>query len=367
LANTIKNKFTAPRLTEFSPKDLVIDVKNGHLYYKSNKSVFKVVGNLFSTVVNGRSIEVEEDLSIGGAEDTQVLFNNNSSGIPIDGVSDFTLTTDVELSSQGVVLGTVARLNVGAINITGNSLLSTINNTVIGGALSQTAGQIVAGTPAQAFFTQAEFGPQVNQNSSLLPHISSTSGEELHLTSEGNPLGSTTGGAIKIRKGFYSIFNVIHPKVEVRGGLFVGPGTPVTSNISGQDITLPSNPGNIKATEDVIAFASDKRLKENIVNIDNPLQKIKQLRGVYFDWKDKTKELGFNPTVKKNEIGMIAQEVEAVIPQAITNAPFDESYEGTDREKYKTIKYDRLIPLLVECINKQQEQIDELKKQIENG
>lgn len=82
MANTIKNKFTAPRLTEFSPKDLVIDVKNGHLYYKSNKSVFKVVGNLFSTIKNGKIIEVDEDLSIGGAEDTQVLFNNNSTGTP---------------------------------------------------------------------------------------------------------------------------------------------------------------------------------------------------------------------------------------------------------------------------------------------
>ena len=61
---------------------------------------------------------------------------------------------------------------------------------------------------------------------------------------------------------------------------------------------------------------------------------------------------------------MIAQEVEAVIPQAIDTAPFDASYEGTDREKYKTIKYDRLIPLLVECVNEQQKQIDNLTNQI---
>ena len=357
MANTIKNKFTAPRLTEFSPKDLVIDVKNGHLYYKSNKSVFKVVGNLFSTVKNGKIIEVEDDLSIGGAENTQVLFNNTEEGIPIDGVSDFTLETVKEVSSQGVILGVAAKLNVGAVNITGNSFLSTINNTVIGGALSQTAGQIVADSPTQAFFTQAEFGPQVNQNSSLLPHITSKSGEQLHISSDGKTYTATAGGAIKIDKEPDVNKSNLSPKVNIRGGLLVE-----AANAPGSGL---NNPGNIKATEDVIVFASDRRLKENIVNIENPLQKIKQLRGVYFDWKDKTKELGFNPTVKKNEIGMIAQEVEAVIPQAITNAPFDESYEGTDREKYKTIKYDRLIPLLVECINKQQEQIDELKKQIE--
>lgn len=359
MANTIKNKFTAPRLTEFSPKDLVIDVKNGHLYYKSNKSVFKVVGNLFSTIKNGKIIEVDEDFSIGGAEDTQVLFNNTSEGIPIDGVSDFTLTTVQLFGDQGVPQGTAARLNVGAINITGNSLDSAINNTVIGGVLNNN--QITSGTPTRAFFTQVEFGPQVILDGALLPHITSKSGEQLHISTDGETYAATTGGAIKVDKEPVANKSNIVPKVNIKGGLLVEAGNP----IPGQLVSGLNNPGNIKAVEDVIAFASDKRLKENIVNIENPLQKIKQLRGVYFDWKDKTKELGFYPTLKKNEIGMIAQEVEAVIPQAITSAPFDESYEGTDREKYKTIKYDRLIPLLVECINKQQEQIDELKKQIE--
>ena len=60
---------------------------------------------------------------------------------------------------------------------------------------------------------------------------------------------------------------------------------------------------------------------------------------------------------------MIAQEVEKVIPQAIDIAPFDE-YKGTERENYKTIKYDRIIPLLVECIKEQQKQINKLQKQI---
>ena len=61
---------------------------------------------------------------------------------------------------------------------------------------------------------------------------------------------------------------------------------------------------------------------------------------------------------------MIAQEVEKVIPQAIEIAPFDDDYKGKERENYKTIKYDRLIPLLVECIKEQQKQINNLQKQI---
>ena len=128
--------------------------------------------------------------------------------------------------------------------------------------------------------------------------------------------------------------------------------------IEGDLIAKPkgSNFGKVMAENDVIAFASDKRLKENIIKISNPLDKIQQVRGVYFDWNQKSKEKGFRAAREKNEIGMIAQEVEQIIPQAIEPAPFN--------KEYKTIKYDRLIPLLVECIKDQQKQIDELKSKI---
>ena len=72
MANKIKNKYEAPKSTEFTPRDLIVDVKNGHLYYKSNYAVYRVTGTLFST-----NVEVITDLSIGLADNTQVLFNNN--------------------------------------------------------------------------------------------------------------------------------------------------------------------------------------------------------------------------------------------------------------------------------------------------
>ena len=159
-------------------------------------------------------------------------------------------------------------------------------------------------------------------------------------------------------------------RIRLKNASLVGTSTvAVCINLKGNTKVLSNGTqtGIMSAANDVVAFASDKRLKENIVNISSPLEKIKQLRGVYFDWKEKTdegesiKDLGFIPPIQKGEIGMIAQEVEKVIPQAITDAPFDEREEG---DKYKTIKYDRLIPLLVECINEQQKQIDELKNKI---
>ena len=49
MANKIKNKFSAPRVTEFGTKDMVVDVKNGRLYYKSNYAVYEIKGSIFST------------------------------------------------------------------------------------------------------------------------------------------------------------------------------------------------------------------------------------------------------------------------------------------------------------------------------
>jgi hypothetical protein len=102
----------------------------------------------------------------------------------------------------------------------------------------------------------------------------------------------------------------------------------------------------------VTAYASDERLKENITPINNAVEKVKQLRGVTFDWKDDCEDKGFMPTMK-HETGVIAQEVQKVIPDAAVPAPFDEDY--------LTVKHEKIIPVLIEAVKEQQEQIEELK------
>ena len=109
--------------------------------------------------------------------------------------------------------------------------------------------------------------------------------------------------------------------------------------------------GSFAATADVTAYASDERLKTNIVKIDSAVEKIKQLRGVTFDWIDDVEEKGFEPSAK-HETGVIAQEVQKVIPDAVVPAPFD--------PEYWTVKHEKIIPVLIEAIKEQQEQIDKL-------
>jgi hypothetical protein len=99
-------------------------------------------------------------------------------------------------------------------------------------------------------------------------------------------------------------------------------------------------------------ITSDKRLKKNIQQISDALNKVLALRGVEFEWINNYQDTSFD---NSRNIGLIAQEVEKVIPEVV----------DTDKVGYKSVHYGNLVALLVEAIREQQGQIDELKKVIE--
>jgi len=135
-----------------------------------------------------------------------------------------------------------------------------------------------------------------------------------------------------------------------------------STNIGSLIASIGDGDNNMRSTADIIAYASDKRLKENVINIPNALDKIKQINGVYFDWKDKTKELGFNPS-QKNDVGVIAQEIQAILPEVVTLAPFDyELGKSKSGENYLTVKYDKLAPLFIEAIKELNQKVEDQQK-----
>ncbi len=177
-----------------------------------------------------------------------------------------------------------------------------------------------------------------------------------------------------IGTGDYAIYNT-----QQSNGIALYDGTGgVEIHYNGSTVLEADSNGGIKvtgqlsATGDVVAYSSDERLKENIKPIENAVDKIKQLKGVTFDWNEKSQELGFEPSTKTNDVGVIAQDVEAVFPQLVHLAPFDigsdEEGKATSRtgEDYKTVNYARLTAVLIEAVKEQQKQIDELKEII-NG
>ena len=117
----------------------------------------------------------------------------------------------------------------------------------------------------------------------------------------------------------------------------------------GLGITPTNTAGRFEASNDIVAYStSDKRWKNNIVKIDSPLEKISQISGVEFDWIE-DEPLHGN---KGHDVGVIAQEIELVIPEAVQ----------TRESGMKAVQYDKIIPLLIESIKEQQKQIDELKE-----
>ena len=141
-----------------------------------------------------------------------------------------------------------------------------------------------------------------------------------------------------------------------RTSLGVGTGNDVQFDSFGVGTAASGTTGEIRATNDVTAFySSDVSLKENITNIPNPLEAIKKLNGVLFDWKksyidQRGGEDGY--FVRKKDVGVIAQEVEKVLPEAVAQRS----------DGIKAVKYDRLTCLLIEAVKKLSDQVDSLTK-----
>jgi hypothetical protein len=114
----------------------------------------------------------------------------------------------------------------------------------------------------------------------------------------------------------------------------------VSGAISVADVTAT---GNITAPN-LYAY-SDESLKTDIVRINDAIEKVQALNGVYFTWKKNNQK----------SMGLIAQQVEAVEPVVVTNTP----------EGFKAVNYASLVGLLVEAIKDQQIQIEDLKDRID--
>ena len=89
---------------------------------------------------------------------------------------------------------------------------------------------------------------------------------------------------------------------------------------------------------------SDIRLKTNIKPIEDPLNKVLQIEGVSFNWKEDNRPA----------LGVVADQIENILPELV---------HGDDP---KTVNYNGLVGLLIECVKNQQKQIDELKDQLNN-
>lgn len=151
--------------------------------------------------------------------------------------------------------------------------------------------------------------------------------------------------------------------VDIQGAFNAGAGDfSGTLDVDG-DLTIKNNSsnlirlqqvgGNIIATGNVTTKGtiSDIRLKENIVRLNNSLEKVSQINGYTFNYKDRPDE---------TMPGVIAQEIEKVLPEVV----YDFEQEN---ETYKAVRYANIVPLLIEAIKDLKGKVDELETQINKG
>ena len=224
-------------------------------------------------------------------------------------------------------------------NITDDGSTITLgSNTYVNGALS------VGGSVLQTI--EGNFGITSAGSISLL---TAGGGDGVVIAANGN---TTIYGAVALES--------IPTAATSTSALVVGDSNVVSQRALGSDAFTSTDQAtnttsdvtfnSVSATADIVAYASsDKRLKDNILPIENPLQKINSIGGYSFDWNVEKQHI-----YKGKDYGVIAQEIEEILPELV----------DTRENGYKAVKYDKLVSLLIEGIKELSTEVEQLKQQI---
>lgn len=180
--------------------------------------------------------------------------------------------------------------------------------------------------------------------------------DALRAAVNGTPYGfgdSLLLGNIETATGFFSSgLHINGASLGIRAKDTQNPSNPIEIKIASSTDGTGSFivTGNLKATGEVTAYFSDERLKKDITPITGALDKVMAISGYTYKSNERAEELGVGRI--DNQIGLLAQEVEAVMPELVTSSAI---------EGYKTVRYDKLVSVLVNAVKEQQQMIDELK------
>jgi len=131
---------------------------------------------------------------------------------------------------------------------------------------------------------------------------------------------------------------------------------------------ITDNSGNFTIAGAYASGASDVRLKENVKNIPDAINKVNRINGVTFNFNNLASSSGLN--LPGDQVGVIAQEIESVLPEAVAIAPFDTAYVDGGKvsksgQNYKTVQYEKIVPLLIEAIKELSAKVNDLEKRIQ--
>jgi hypothetical protein len=256
---------------------------------------------------------------------------------------------NVDLTSQ--VTGTlpIANGGTGTTSTTFANLTTNVTGTlpVANGGTNLTA----LGTANQVL--------AVNAGGTALEYQSAATGSVTSVDVSGGTTGLTTSGGPITGSGTITLAGTL---AIANGGTGATIASTAANNLSlgissnvrhgslGIGTAASGTTGEIRATNNVTAYYSDNRLKTRLGPIEDALAKVNTLSGFYYEANEVAQALGY--TVKK-EVGVSAQEVQAVLPEIVVPAPID--------DKYLTVHYEKMIPLLIEAIKELAAKVETLE------
>jgi cell wall assembly regulator SMI1 len=264
-----------------------------------------------------------------------------------------TVNKDLVVSGDLTVNGTTTTINSTTLSV--DDLNIVLADGAANAAAANGAGLTVAGASATILYTSATDSWQLNKHlttSLTTQNVFNTTATTV------NAFGAATSLSIGAATGTLTLNN----------STITATNSNARFNSLGVGTAGSATTGQIRATDTITAYYSDERLKTDITEISGALDKVMQLRGVTFRANELAESFGY--TNIKEQVGVIAQDVEKVLPQIVVPAPFDimQLQEGIEisrsGENYKTVHYDKLVPLLIQAIKEQQVMIEELQKKV---
>jgi len=258
------------------------------------------------------------------------------------------ITGTIQTASQTNITGlgtiTTGTWNAGVVQPTyGGTGVNNGNNTLTLNA-SYTLNQRIDANASPTFYGTNFLGIP---NSSLINSTITVNGSGVSLGSSINVVGSLTGTSNQISASAST------GAVTLSLPQNVHTGADFRVNSLGIGTTASGTTGEIRATNNITAYYSDDRLKTRLGGIENALDKVDQLAGFYYQANETAQALGYEV---KREVGISAQDVERVMPETVAPAPID--------EQYLTVRYERLVPLLIEAIKELRSEVNEIKSKL---
>ena len=342
------------------------------------QAIQKLNGNKATNAnLTGPVTSVGNATSIAAGAITNAMLVNGAVA-NLSGVNTGDETTTTILSKLGI--STLSGSNTGdQTNISGSSGSCTGNaataSSVLWTGVSGRPTNVSQFTNDSGYITSAGTAAACSGNAATATTASACSGNSATATTASN-IAAGSGNELVYQTNIGTtgfIPSVALASILTNGGY----QAPAWTALSTYNMTLKSlgvgtaasgTNGEIIAVGNITAYYSDSRLKNIKEPIQNALDKVMNITGVVYTNNELANSFGYNS--EEEQVGVLAQDVQSVLPQAVTLAPFDMAYNldkttySRSGENYLTVKYEKLVPLLINAIKELTTEVRDLKSQL---